>query len=121
MKKFRFWLTPLAAILMVGIPATALADLYINGTGELRTYDVNAGCKKDSSKTFRCDFGSGQSTAVSFYNASRRNGCGVRVYNKGNPFSSKWHIEFSPGGWATEKCRYSWVNDNTVDIIEPEK
>lgn len=119
MRTIRLLLPLIAAIVIAAAPSTALADFWINGTGELRPYDVNKGCSYNG-QGFHCTLGWGQSTLVSFHNSNRKNGCGFRASNSGSLFKGdKWDLELFNGGWATEKCTMHWLGNNTVEIVEP--
>jgi hypothetical protein len=118
MKTHRYWLPIVAAIAFVAAPAAALADVYVNGTGDLQPWDKNQ-CSYYG-KGFRCNLGWGNSTLISFHNPKKKDGCGWKVVNQGTMFKGdRWHVELFNGGWATEKCTYHWTNDNTVNISEP--
>lgn len=119
MKTLRIWLSIFAAILFAAAPCTALADFWINGTGDLKPYDFNKGCSYHG-QGFHCTLGYGQSTLISFHNSNRRNGCGFKAINNGSLFKGdKWDLELFNGGWANEKCTMHWLGSNTVEIIEP--
>lgn len=118
MIKPRLWLPAIIALLAAAIPLAASADLYINGTGDLKPWDRNQ-CTYYG-QGFRCDLAPGASTLISFHSEKRHNGCGWKVVNYvPKAFTTRWHVELFNGGWASEKCTFHWLNDNTVEILEP--
>lgn len=103
----------LGVAIALALPATALADLYINAKGDLRaTSTVPSSCsKQDQNRMVVCENSHG-ALGNFWLNASGNVSCVVSVFNNpSGPFHRRWHIELRGSG-----CKYHWHNDNTVDI-----
>lgn len=115
MKRLTRLLAAVGAMVIAAV-GVARADMYINGKGGLTHGDWNK-CTYYGTG-FRCSLSTGRATTVTFHDQTHTKLCVVRVFNNGNVWGDKWHIEILPdmSGW---KCTYYWTNNNTVDISPP--